>query len=105
MSNRRPHCAWKGPVPRLRGERLNWELACFRTIADRIDAPVAGLELSVHGNAGVIVADSRGGEVELINRGLSSGGDTVSLLAWGFGALCWVTTVSRMLNAAASFGR
>ena len=50
--------------------------------------------------------------------GLTEGGETIALfvalcllpdafppLAWGFGALCWVTTVSRMLNAAASFGR
>ena len=50
--------------------------------------------------------------------GLTEGGETIVLfvalcllpdafppLAWGFGALCWVTTVSRMLGAAASFGR
>jgi hypothetical protein len=35
----RPHYVWKGPVPRLRGERLNWELSCFRTIADPIKRP------------------------------------------------------------------
>ena len=39
MPGRRPHYVWKGPVPRLRGERLNWELSCFRTIADRIKSP------------------------------------------------------------------
>ena len=31
--------------------------------------------------------------------------DAFPPLAWGFGALCWITTVSRMLGAAASFGR
>ena len=37
---RRPHYIWKGPVPSLRGERLDWELSCFRTIAERIKAPM-----------------------------------------------------------------
>lgn len=50
--------------------------------------------------------------------GLTEGSETIALfvliclapsafppLAWGFGALCWITTVSRMLGAAAAFGR
>ena len=50
--------------------------------------------------------------------GLTEGGETIALfaalcllpdafapLAWGFGALCWVTTLSRMLGAGATFGR
>ena len=50
--------------------------------------------------------------------GLTEGSETIALfvllclapgafppLAWGFGALCWITTVSRILGAAATFGR
>ena len=50
--------------------------------------------------------------------GLTEGGETIALfvllcllpdhfapLAWVFGALCWVTTVSRMASAAAAFRR
>jgi hypothetical protein len=35
----RPYYARNGPVPKLRGERLDWELSCFRTIAERIGIP------------------------------------------------------------------
>ena len=35
----RPHYVWNGPVPKLRGERLAWELSCFRTIAECIGGP------------------------------------------------------------------
>jgi hypothetical protein len=34
-----PHYIWSGPLPKLRGERLDWELSCFSTIAERIGAP------------------------------------------------------------------
>jgi len=50
--------------------------------------------------------------------GLTEGGETIALfvvlclmpgafppLAWGFGALCWVTTVARIMGAASTFGR
>ena len=36
----RPYYLWKGPVPRLRGERLDWELACFRAVAERTNSPM-----------------------------------------------------------------
>ena len=39
MPSHCPHYAWKGPVPKLRGERLDRELSCFCTIADRIKGP------------------------------------------------------------------
>jgi hypothetical protein len=34
-----PNYVWKGSVPRLRGERLIWELSCFRAVAERIKSP------------------------------------------------------------------
>jgi len=30
-----PSYTWNGPVPKLQGERLDWELNCFRVIAER----------------------------------------------------------------------
>ena len=44
-------------------------------IADGVDAAVAGLELAVDGDAGVVVAHAGGFEAETVERRLAAGGD------------------------------
>lgn len=39
MPSRRPQDVWNGQIAKLHGERLDWEPACFCTIADRIKGP------------------------------------------------------------------
>ena len=46
-----------------------------RDVADRIDAPVGGLEPLVHHDAGAIVFDAGGFEIEPVDRRLAAGGD------------------------------
>ena len=61
---------------------------------------------------------ARGDKAFYYLGGLTEGSETIALfvamcllpgafapLAWGFGALCWVTTASRVAGAAAAFGR
>ena len=46
-----------------------------RDVADRIDAPVGGLEPLVHHDAGAVVRDAGGVEIEPVGRRLAAGGD------------------------------
>ena len=46
-----------------------------RAVADRIDAPVAGFEPLVHRDAGAVIFDAGGFEVEPVDGRLAAGGD------------------------------
>ncbi len=65
-----------------------------------------------------IVSEDRGRKTFFYLGGLTEGTETIAImalfclfpdafawLAWGFGALCWVTTVFRILTAVRAFGR
>ena len=46
-----------------------------RTVADGVDAPVAGLELRVHRDAGAVIANAGRIQIEPLDRRLAPGGD------------------------------